>query len=112
MLSLRYLQINYCLTPPIRPIVGRQYNNNAFILFYRHELLSAFDGLFCISATGVSIAQAYGATSVRANLDELRRGCDIIVATPGRLFDFIARGSVSLPFLAVDLIFKEISSWV
>ena len=37
---------------------------------------------------------AYGGTSTGNNLRELQRGCNILVATPGRLLDFVSRGNV------------------
>nr|BAE44472.1 Vasa [Botryllus primigenus] len=37
---------------------------------------------------------AYGGTSVQSQLRDLSRGCNILIATPGRLLDFINRGKV------------------
>eukprot|EP01033_Poteriospumella_lacustris_P004784 gene4784-3432_t len=47
----------------------------------------------------------YGGNDIRAQLQELAGGCDIIVATPGRLNDLVDRGCVSLSqvtFLVLD----------
>lgn len=38
----------------------------------------------------------YGGAGVQGQLRELERGCDILVATPGRLLDFMERGKVDL----------------
>merc|ERR1719228_336593 len=38
---------------------------------------------------------AYGGTSVFYQAGQLQRGCNILVATPGRLLDFVERGRVS-----------------
>ena len=38
----------------------------------------------------------YGGVSVGHQTDALRRGCHILVATPGRLEDFVKRGKVRL----------------
>jgi len=38
----------------------------------------------------------YGGTDTRQQLTDLDRGCDILVATPGRLVDFLERRRVSL----------------
>ena len=35
---------------------------------------------------------AYGGGPSREQMDELRRGCDVLIATPGRLKDFMQRG--------------------
>lgn len=47
----------------------------------------------------------YGGTDVRTQLLELSTGCDLIVATPGRLFDLVERGVISfcqVSFLVLD----------
>src|SRR5690606_11113034 len=36
----------------------------------------------------------YGGASIERQAQQLRRGCDIVVATPGRLLDHIERGNV------------------
>jgi len=48
---------------------------------------------------------AYGGTSVMSQRSNLNRGCNILVATPGRLLDFVERGYVSfkqVQFLILD----------
>ena len=37
---------------------------------------------------------AYGGGPSREQADELRKGCDILIATPGRLIDFMQRGTL------------------
>jgi len=47
----------------------------------------------------------YGGTSVMSQREMLNRGCNILVATPGRLLDFVERGYISfsqVQFLALD----------
>ena len=36
----------------------------------------------------------YGGAPARDQMDELRKGCDILIATPGRLRDFMQRGGL------------------
>lgn len=43
----------------------------------------------------LKIAVAYGGTAVRHQGDNISRGCHILVATPGRLHDFVDRSRVS-----------------
>ncbi len=50
--------------------------------------------------------QVYGGVGLGPQSDKLKRGCDIIVATPGRLLDHMARGAVRFDNLEV-LIFDE-----
>jgi ATP-dependent RNA helicase DDX3X len=38
----------------------------------------------------------YGGSDIRSQLSELSSGCDIIIATPGRMIDIIDRGIISL----------------
>ena len=48
---------------------------------------------------------AYGGAEMGPQTREMRKGCDVLVATPGRLSDFISRGLVSLAqvkFLVLD----------
>lgn len=40
----------------------------------------------------------YGGVSVGHQLSQIERGCHLLVATPGRLMDFIGRGKVSVMF--------------
>lgn len=35
---------------------------------------------------------AYGGAPSGEQMDELRKGCDVLIATPGRLMDFMQRG--------------------
>jgi len=43
----------------------------------------------------------YGGASIGAQIDDLRFGCDVIVATPGRLLDHLERGTVDLSSVEV-----------
>lgn len=55
--------------------------------------------------TGLSTVVVYGGAPIGAQLRDLERGCDIIVATPGRLVDILERGRISLSairFLVLD----------
>ncbi|NTS75528.1 DEAD/DEAH box helicase [Catenovulum sp. SM1970] len=54
----------------------------------------------------VKIVQAYGGVSLNPQLDKLAKGCDVLVATPGRLLDFLFKGAVSLEQLNY-LVFDE-----
>ncbi|PZC77916.1 ATP-dependent RNA helicase vasa [Helicoverpa armigera] len=53
----------------------------------------------------LKIAVAYGGTAVRHQGDNISRGCHILVATPGRLHDFVDRNRVSfdsIRFVVLD----------
>ena len=46
--------------------------------------------------TGIKAVTIYGGQSINIQLDKLRRGVQIVVATPGRLIDHIKQGSIIL----------------
>ncbi|EDQ87224.1 uncharacterized protein MONBRDRAFT_35229, partial [Monosiga brevicollis MX1] len=53
----------------------------------------------------VRICCVYGGASPRDQIQDLRRGCQLLVATPGRLVDFMERGVIgldSIRFLVLD----------
>jgi len=55
--------------------------------------------------TGVKSVVVYGGTSPQFQRDQVMRGCNILVATPGRLLDFLERGHYSfsaVQFLVLD----------
>jgi len=47
-------------------------------------------------AVGLRVAVVYGGSDLERQMKRLARGIDVVVATPGRLIDFVDRGSVSL----------------
>eukprot|EP01087_Luapelamoeba_hula_P013113 TRINITY_DN372_c0_g1_i1.p1 TRINITY_DN372_c0_g1~~TRINITY_DN372_c0_g1_i1.p1 ORF type:complete len:691 (+),score=106.75 TRINITY_DN372_c0_g1_i1:120-2192(+) len=50
--------------------------------------------------TGLRPVVVYGGADIGPQLRELERGCDILVATPGRLVDMLERGRVTLESIA------------
>ena len=49
-----------------------------------------------VSRTGIRVVVVYGGADPKLQARELDRGCDIVVATPGRLLDFQNRGRLGL----------------
>jgi len=49
--------------------------------------------------TGIQCCIVYGGADMREQRMELDRGCDVLVATPGRLTDMCERGNVSLELI-------------
>ena len=94
---------------------GGHYNNNtikhtplALVLAPTRELATqiydeALKFTYCSSLHPVVL---YGGQDVRYQLRELDKGCEIIVATPGRLQDLIDRGRISLALIQY-LVFDE-----
>jgi ATP-dependent RNA helicase DDX3X len=55
--------------------------------------------------TGIAPVVVYGGADVREQLRQIERGCDLLVATPGRLVDLIERGRLGMEnvrFLVLD----------
>jgi ATP-dependent RNA helicase DDX3X len=55
--------------------------------------------------TGIASVVVYGGAEVREQLRQMERGCDLLVATPGRLVDLIERGRLAMDnvrFLVLD----------
>lgn len=46
--------------------------------------------------TGCRVCLIYGGTAVRAQLEQVKQGCDVVVATPGRLNQFVGEGVIGL----------------
>ena len=55
-------------------------------------------------AQGLRCAAVYGGVSTRPQITALRRGVDIIVATPGRLGDLMAQGHCSLDQVRITVL--------
>ena len=71
----------------------------ALILSPTRELcLQIADDLndFAKYINGINIVAVYGGTSIENQIKQLRRGAQIIVATPGRLIDLMHRGKAKL----------------
>ena len=94
--------------PMPEPDTGRRKTYpSALVLAPTRELASQINDeaeKFCY-CTGIAAVVVYGGADIRQQMRELERGCDLLVATPGRLVDFIERGRVSLAcvqFLILD----------
>ena len=54
--------------------------------------------------TGIKSIAVYGGTNVEAQVRELRKGINVVVACPGRLLDHLWRGSIDLSHLEILVI--------
>ena len=61
-----------------------------------HEVLEPLG-----EALGLKVAAVYGGADIERQIKALRRGCDIIIATPGRLIDLGDRGVLNVEQLDV-----------
>jgi len=85
--------------PPANSYVrDRKVNPPALIIAPTRELACQIHEeatKFCYK-TGLRAVVVYGGTPIGNQIRELERGCEILVATPGRLVDIIERGRISL----------------
>ena len=70
----------------------------ALILVPTRELAQQVGSVLKLISTGTSVRQAvlYGGQAIGPQQETLRRGCHIVVGTPGRILDLLARGSIRL----------------
>ncbi|MEO9180683.1 MAG: DEAD/DEAH box helicase, partial [Acidimicrobiales bacterium] len=61
-----------------------------------HEVLKPLG-----TALGLHVNAVYGGADIERQVKSLRRGCDVIIATPGRLIDLGDRGEVNVEDLDV-----------
>src|ERR1700694_4098332 len=86
---------------PIIHLIGKQPARpgiRAVILTPTRELAIQIDETFAkmVTGTGVRTAVAVGGLNERTQLQSLRKGAQVLVATPGRLYDFIGRKLIDL----------------
>jgi superfamily II DNA/RNA helicase len=55
-------------------------------------------------AIGVRVTSVYGGAPMGRQIDQLRRGVDVVVATPGRLLDHLERGTCTLSAVEVTVL--------
>src|SRR5579859_527086 len=80
---------------------GVQAGIKAIVLSPTRELAIQIHETFAKMAagTGVRAAVAVGGLSERVQLQAIRKGAQVLIATPGRLYDFLGRRLVNLGFV-------------
>jgi ATP-dependent RNA helicase DDX3X len=94
-------------TEPPGGVRGRRTYPECLVLAPTRELASQIQDeaqkfLYC---TGIASVVVYGGADVSNQLRQIERGCDLLVATPGRLVDLIERGRLGMEnvkFLVLD----------
>jgi superfamily II DNA/RNA helicase len=56
------------------------------------------------SRLGLRLLAVYGGVPLRRQAQELRRGTDVVIATPGRLLDLLRQGACSLDAVAIAVL--------
>ncbi len=86
---------------PVMELIYRERANrkkgtslNCLVLVPTHELAIQIDGFFKKLAkyTDIKSMAVIGGVDQQPQIDQLQEGVDIVIATPGRMFDLIAQG--------------------
>ena len=82
----------------LAPNRNKKHNIRSLIITPTRELAIQIDDSFRTYGryTGLKTSVIYGGVNQKTQTDALRKGVDILVATPGRLLDLIEQGFISL----------------
>ncbi len=84
---------------------GRRAPRGLILVPTRELAQQVFDNLAPLGQSiGVQLTTVYGGASMYRQIQQLRRGVDAVIATPGRLQDLISQGEVTLDEVAVTVI--------
>jgi len=83
---------------PLIERLAREKGVRALILSPTRELAIQIEETFSRMAPGSGLRSAVvvGGLSERAQLQAIRKGAQVLIATPGRLYDYLSRGLVNL----------------
>jgi ATP-dependent RNA helicase RhlE len=98
----------FALPSLTRLCAEKQRRNRMLVLVPTRELCVQVESVIAEfnKALQLRSVQIYGGVSITTQATQLRNGCDIIVATPGRLLDHVGRGNVQFNELEI-LVFDE-----
>jgi ATP-dependent RNA helicase RhlE len=90
--------IHHISAEAAQPAAAGQAGIRAVILTPTRELAIQISEAFAqmASGSGIRAAVAVGGLSERVQLQAIRKGAQVLIATPGRLFDFLGRRLVNL----------------
>ncbi|MGI5939836.1 MAG: DEAD/DEAH box helicase [Thermoleophilia bacterium] len=83
---------------PALQLMGRRKSIGTLVVTPTRELAGQIEEVTrgCAKYTGQRIAAIYGGVGYEPQIKKLRRGVEVLVATPGRLLDLHERGEVNL----------------
>ena len=86
----------------------KECRNRMLVLVPTRELAVQVESVISLlcKALHMNSALIYGGVGFGAQIASLKKGCDVIVATPGRLLDHMSRGAIKFDTLEV-LVFDE-----
>ncbi len=87
------------------PIIQRHRKDDArpfaLVMVPTRELAAQVAQVFRDIAGELGVLSAFGGTPVKRDIEKLRRGVEVVVATPGRLADLYERGELSLDAIRI-----------
>jgi superfamily II DNA/RNA helicase len=85
------------------PLAGHPSRPRGLVLLPTRELaVQVYDVLKPLAAdAGMRVVAVYGGADIERQVRQLRRGCEVIIATPGRLIDLGDRGELAVEDLDV-----------
>ncbi len=88
---------------PALQLLGRRNSIGALVVTPTRELAGQIEEVAraCAKHTGQHVAAVYGGVGYEPQLKKLRRGVELLVATPGRLLDLQQRGDVDLSHVEI-----------
>jgi ATP-dependent RNA helicase RhlE len=91
----------YALPLLTKIAAGKPAKNMVLVLVPTRELVSQVNKVFVEfgHALRVRSTAIYGGVGMQPQIDGLRKGCAVVVATPGRLLDHMHRGNAKFPDL-------------
>lgn len=77
--------------------VDEPYSVRCLVMVPTHELAIQVAGVFndLISGTGLQVLGLFGGVEQNPQIERLKKGIDVLVATPGRMFDLASQGFLS-----------------
>ena len=90
-----------------RKVVEESYGIRCLVMEPTHELAVQVAGVIqeLMRGTGLRVLGLHGGVQQDPQIDELRRGVDVLVATPGRMFDLASQGF--LTFNRVEILILD-----
>jgi len=84
--------------PLVERIDAQEKRLQALVLCPTRELAQQVGGVLAqlVAGTGISSTVIFGGRAIGPQADALRRGAQIVIATPGRLLDLLDRGALRL----------------
>lgn len=81
-----------------RKVVEEQYGIRCLVMVPTHELAMQVAGVIgsLMKGTGLSVLGLFGGVDQDPQVARLRKGVDVLVATPGRMFDLASQGFLIL----------------